>query len=462
MAAMLLLAGGVCTPALAGAVAADLVGTWQGTLTVPGGPKLRLAVKVRQEAGGALAATVVSIDQGGIEIPVKRVTFTGGRLALELPNLRARFEGAHRVEGGGAVIAGDWTQGGASLPLTLRRGGALPAARRPQVPRKPYPYREEEVAYRSRPGVKLAATLTLPPGRGPFPAVLLITGSGTQDRDETIFGHKPFLVLADSLTRRGIATLRADDPGAGGSTGGSATATTMDFVEDALAGVAYLKTRPEIDRRRLGLIGHSEGGLVAPLAAVRSADVAFIVLLAGTGVTGEKVLYGQGRRLAELGGAPPAVVAKERKLQEALYAVLKREKDDARAAKALRAAWAAAGRTMSADEQQVGLKQLLSPWFRFFLTFDPRPVLAKVRCPVLALNGEKDSQVLPGDNLPVITAALRAGGNRDVTAQVLPRLNHLFQTCTTGAVTEYGQLEETFAPAALEVIGDWVVQHTVR
>jgi fermentation-respiration switch protein FrsA (DUF1100 family) len=458
---------GVASPPAAAPEAAVL-GTWSGTLVTPSESlRLRMTIRGGATTAGPLRATLTSLDQGNAVIRATQVTFANDRLELEVAPLRAGFSGKLVRQGGKPALIGSWTQNQSRFPLTFYVAANLPPPRRPQVPRPPFPYRTEEVIYDSTAagaaaGVKLAATLTLPPGPGPFPAVLLITGSGPQDRDETVFGHKPFLILADHLARQGIASLRADDRGVARSTGNFGTATTADFVDDALGGVAFLRTRAEIDGRRIGLVGHSEGGVVAPLAATRSRQVAFIVLLAGPGLPGEKVLYLQGWKRLERTGAPAQVVARERNMQEQLYAVLKRERDNARAAEQIRAAWAAAGRTLPAAAQARSIAQLTSPWFRFFLGFDPRPVLRKVRCPVLALNGEKDSQVTAAENLPAIEAALREGGNRDFTVQVLPGLNHLFQTAPTGAVTEYGALEETFAPAALVRISSWITARRPR
>jgi pimeloyl-ACP methyl ester carboxylesterase len=314
-------------------------------------------------------------------------------------------------------------------------------------------------------GNRLAGTLTLPRTAAPHPAVLLITGSGQQDRNEALLGHKPFLVLADYLTRRGIAVLRVDDRGVGGSTGEVAKATSADFATDVRAGVAYLKQRKDIDARRVGLIGHSEGGMIAPMVAAGSKDVAFIVLMAGTGVPGEEILYEQSALILKANGASEAAIARNRAAQEKMYAIAKTEKDDAVAARKVReilrqlaaspvTGTAAKGEDAAAEAQ---VKMILSPWFRYFLAFDPRPTLRKVRCPVLAINGEKDLQVPPKANLPAIRAALKAGGNRDHTEKELPGLNHLFQACKTGSPTEYSQIEETFNPAALQAMGDWIV-----
>jgi pimeloyl-ACP methyl ester carboxylesterase len=321
-----------------------------------------------------------------------------------------------------------------------------------------------EVTYRNdAAGITLSGTLTAPSGAGPFPAVILISGSGAQDRDETIFQHKPFLILADALTRQGIAVLRVDDRGVGGSTGSVSKSTTEDFAGDVLAGIALLKSRSEIDARKIGLIGHSEGGLIAPLVAARSDDVAFIVLMAGTGLPGEDILLMQGQLIAKVMGADQKGLEKQRNLQTSLFKVMKTQTDSQKVAAELRQAFKSS--LSEADLKKAGdidklidaeVKKVESPWFRFFLTFDPRPTLAKVRCPVLALNGEKDLQVPPKENLAEIEKALKQAGNTHVTTRELPGLNHLFQTCKTGSVAEYGVIEETIAPSALKAIGEWV------
>jgi pimeloyl-ACP methyl ester carboxylesterase len=303
--------------------------------------------------------------------------------------------------------------------------------------------------------------------------VLLITGSGPQDRDETIFGHKPFLVLADYLTRRGIAVLRVDDRGVGGSSGSTSKSTTADFADDVLAGVAFLKGRPEVNAAEIGLIGHSEGGVIAPLVASRSRDIAFIVLLAGTGLPGDQILSLQAAAILKLAGADAELLARQRALQERIFTLVRQEKDNAAAEKKIRAVLEEALARMKKEDKTGALQSLsglssadaqvqaaLSPWFRHFLDYDPRPALRKVTCPVLALNGDKDVQVPAKVNLKAIADALKEAGNKDVTTQELPNLNHLFQTCKTGAVTEYAALEETIAPAALEMIAQWIAERT--
>jgi pimeloyl-ACP methyl ester carboxylesterase len=302
--------------------------------------------------------------------------------------------------------------------------------------------------------VRLAGTLTEPKGPGKFPAVLLITGSGAQNRDEEIFGHKPFLVIADFLSRHGIAVLRVDDRGTAESTGKFATATTQDFATDVAAGVQFLLKRPEIDARHIGLLGHSEGGAIAPMVAIRMPEVAFLILLAGPGVPGDEILAQQIYRGDLAGGASEESATQARELEHAILNTIKTEPDAA----------ARQGKLAVLAEGNPHLQQILkdqaaslnSPWFRYFISYDPRATLAGVKVPVLALNGAKDTQVDAAQNLPAIEAALRKGGNRDVTVKVMPGLNHLFQPCTTGAVSEYESIEQTMSPEVLELIADWI------
>ena len=326
--------------------------------------------------------------------------------------------------------------------------------RRPQNPVKPYPYRAEDLQYANPgAGIKLAATLTIPPGKGPFPAVVLITGSGQQDRDESLLGHKPFLVLSDYLTRKGIAVLRSDDRGAGGSGGDFAIATTADFATDTEAAVAYLKTRPEVDPHRIGLIGHSEGGVIAPMVAARNGDIAFIVMMAGTGVPGDRIVAAQVVAGAEAAGMDHESAAKAGEQERRVLDLVEHETDPGALRRKL-------GAELGLPPAQIdaAYRQLTSPWYRYFLTYDPAPALRKVACPVLALDGEKDTQVPAKLNLPAIRQALEDGGNRHFEVDELPGLNHLFQHAKTGAFSEYSQIEETIAPEALEKMAAWILR----
>lgn len=442
-------------------------GIWQGALKVSG-MELRIVFNISQTPEGILTATMDSPDQGVKGIPVDEVILENGNLRLEIKSAMGIFEGKLREDG--LSIEGEWKQSGQLFPLVLERVDEVIELLRPQEPKKPYPHEEEEVVYENKQAaVKLAGTLTIPGQEGPFPAVLLISGSGPQDRDETLLGHRPFLVLADYLTRRGIAVLRVDDRGVGKSTGDFAQATSEDFASDVLAGVEYLKSRKEIDPKKIGLIGHSEGGIIAPMVAVQSSDVAFIILMAGTGLTGEEILYLQAALIARAEGASDEAIAKNRSLQEQLFTVLKEEPDDAVAEKRLRTIYedTLSEAELSEKEKEIAeaaaeaeIQRILSPWFRYFLTYDPRPTLMKVKCPVLAINGEKDLQIPPKENLPAIEEALKLGGNNNYTIKELSGLNHLFQTAQTGSPSEYASIEETISPTALKIISDWILEQS--
>lgn len=443
-------------------------GIWEGKLKVPG-TELRIVFKISKNPEGTLTATLDSPDQGVTGIPVEEVIFEDNTLRLEVKSAGAVFKG--KVSEDFLVIEGEWKQSGGTFPLTVNRVDKAVEILRPQVPKKPYPYIEEEVAYENKEaGITLAGTLTLPPGKGPSPAVLLISGSGPQDRNETIYNHRPFLILADYLTRQGIAVLRVDDRGVGESTGDFSQATSVDFASDVLAGIEYLKTRKEINPEQIGLIGHSEGGLIAPMVAVKSPDVAFIILMAGTGLTGEEILYLQGALISRTMGVSEEDIAKNRQFNEKIFSLIKEEKDEKTIEEKLRQMFMDDWAELNEEEKsRIGdpevflraqLQSLLSPWLKFFLTYDPKPTLNKVKCPVLAINGEKDLQVPPKENLSAIEEALKVGGNQNYTIKELPGLNHLFQTAQTGLPAEYAKIEETISPVALKIISDWILEQT--
>jgi pimeloyl-ACP methyl ester carboxylesterase len=381
---------------------------WQGTLKA-GAIELRLIFHLFKDKDGSYAGTMDSPDQGAKGLDLDKVSIGDDAVHLEFTMANMVFDGKRSKDG--QEIAGQLKQGGQTFPLTLKRAAKVQETRRPQTPRKPYPYQEIDVAYENaKAGIKLAGSLTLPRSKEPVPAALLITGSGAQDRDETIFEHKPFLVLADYLTRRGIAVLRVDDRGVGGSTGSVPDSTSADFADDVEAGVAFLKSRKEIDLARIGLIGHSEGGIIAPLVASRSGDIAFIVMLAGTGLPSEEVLYSQGAAILNSLGTDAEQVARHKEVQQRIFSIVRQEKDNAVAQARVKTALQDLAAKLGPDEKKQmleGLPQIegqlgrvCTPWFRFFLDYDPRPALRKVTCPVLALDGEKDLQCDAKANCP--------------------------------------------------------------
>lgn len=432
----------------------DIDGAWMGTLDI-GALKLRIVFHIVNTEDG-LTATVDSPDQGMKGAPVTTVTRNDSSLKLEMKTLAAVFDG--KIAPDLKTITGTFTQNGSNFPLVLTRVKDLSQLERPrpQNPVKPYPYREEEVAYENKvQGIHLAATLTIPRGDGPFPAVLLITGSGPQDRDEALMGHRPFLVLADYLTRRGIAVLRADDRGMGKSSGDFSKATTADFATDTEAGIEYLKTRPEVNPHKIGLIGHSEGGVIAPMIAARNPDVAFIVMMAGTGVRGDEVIPAQLAAIEEANGKTRAEAEKDAAAEREMLLMAEHSADDAAIENKVREL---SGGNIPDAQLGAEIKQIRSPWFRYFLEYDPAIALRKVKCPVLAINGEKDRQVLPDQNLPAIRQALQAGGNTHFEVDELPGLNHLFQTAKSGSPSEYAEIDETISPVALEKMASWILK----
>lgn len=439
----------------------NFTGNWSGKMELSGS-KLELIFKVSLEENGTLSAKMDVPAQGARDLPVSKTEVKTDSIFLHVAMIAGRFEGQKVND---TTITGNWNQSGLNFPLTLNRTEKVTELNRPQTPQPPFPYQVEEVIYENiQAGIKLAGTLTFPENAKNIPAVILISGSGAQDRDETIFEHKPFLVITDYLTRNGIAVLRVDDRGVGGSEGNTGNSTSEDFAGDVLAGIEFLKNRKEIDPAKIGLIGHSEGGIIAPIVANKSRDVAFIVLLAGSGIPGEQILYEQGRLIGLTSGMTEEQVAQNQKTQEVIFNIIKTEKDSAvRLDRLQRTLTGGMYPMMNADQKKAIDQQVAavnSPWFRYFLTYDPRPALSKLKGPVLALIGEKDLQVPPKSNLPAIEKALTDGGNKNFKTMELPNLNHLFQNCETGAVAEYAQIEETISPEVLEIISEWIWEVT--
>jgi len=438
-------------PMVASAQVGPIVGDWYGTLDTPRG-KLPVVFHIKPDG----SATLDSPRQMVKGMPAS-ATLANGKMTLTLSAAPVGFEGT--VSADGQAVQGEWSQGGAALPLTMSR--AAPVVSRPQTPKPPFPYRAEEVSYRNpASGLKLAATLTLPEGPGPFPAVVLISGSGTQDRDETIFDHKPFLVIADALTRKGVAVLRVDDRGAGGSDKGDpATAGIPAFATDVAAGVAFLRARADIDPTRIGLIGHSEGGQIAPLVAADDPRIAFLVLMAAPGVDGTALLLAQNRALFTANGLPADQVEIMMKNRAEWFQAARdaQDVDDGRAR--LNAVLDRQG-LPATSPQRAQVLALSSAAGHYMLNARPADALAKIKIPVLAIGGSKDLQVDAKTNLAAIRAAL--AGDADVTVKELPGLNHLMQTADTGLPTDYGQIEETIAPVALTTVVDWTVAHAAK
>jgi len=442
--------------------AQHVTGDWYGELG-SGKNKIQFIFHLVEEAG-EMSATMDIPSRNLNGIKTQKTTFEDNKIHIDGKNFGFEYIGVFNPDS--ATIKGNFKEGVAEVPLNLGRTKleAPKAKVRPQEPVKPYPYREEEVTFKNeKDQVTLAGTLTVPMGNGRFPTVILITGSGPQNRDEEIFGHKPFLVLADHLTRLGIAVLRYDDRGVNKSTGNFTDATTGDFATDVESAIAYLKTRNDVDKNQIGLVGHSEGGIIAPLVAVNSKDVSFLVLLAGTGVSGFDTVLRQSVTLR--GFEVPDEDAFQVYMIDVLT-IASAKKDVTLVRKELTEFYdnapffnAIAG---EGEARAQILKELVTArtgkWMRYFYNYNPADMLVQVTVPVLSINGTKDTQVEQEVNQNGIRAALEKGGNKDFQVIALEGLNHFFQKAETGAMNEYDDIEETFSPKALKIVSDWILE----
>ncbi len=443
--------------------AQDISGKWYGVLNIQG-TKLRLIFDITNK-GDNYSSTMYSIDQTEKGIPVTRTSFENSKLKLEIPKGKVEYLATFQDN----KFIGNFTQSGKTSPLNLSREKIeKEKIVRPQEPTKPYPYYSEDVVFENKKEkFNLSGTLTLPSKEGKFPVVVLISGSGPENRDSEIFNHKPFLVLADYLTKNGIGVLRFDDRGTAESKGDFKTATTLDFASDVASAVEYLKTRNEIDRKKIGLIGHSEGGMIAPIVATKSKDVKFIVLLAGPGMQIAELMLLQEELVYRAMGINEEKIQKGLVIKKEIFNIIKNESDLEKSkidltnySKQILIENPDILKTTGQNEDSFIKANLsfLEPWFRFFIKYNPAIVLKDVKCPVLALNGEKDLQVPAKLNLEAIKKGLEEGKNKYFEIKELPNLNHLFQECKTGSPTEYTQIEQTFSPSALVEISQWVLK----
>ncbi|EAR12558.1 hypothetical protein PI23P_08030 [Polaribacter irgensii 23-P] len=446
--------------------AQDITGRWNGVLKVQG-TQLRVVFNIAQTDNG-YSATMDSPDQGAKGIPVTNTTFKNQKIKFEVTNARIEYDGELSED----KIIGTFKQGGQEFPMNLSRETIKKEiVKRPQEPIKPYAYYSENVVFKnSKANVSLSGTLTLPEKDGIFPVVILITGSGPQNRDEELLGHKPFLIISDYLTKNKIAVLRYDDRGVGQSTGDFKTATSADFATDVESAIAYLKTRKEIKKNKIGLIGHSEGGLIAPIVASKSKDVSFIVLLAGTGIQGDTLLLLQQELIAKANGVLETDIKESVQTNRKLFEIVVNSNDNSKLKADLTDKLNELLKNEPNTEIPNGMKkeefvsmqvnQISSPWMVYFMKYNPVTTLEQVTCPVLAINGKKDLQVPSKENLSAIKNALTKGGNLNVTTKEFPNLNHLFQECKTGSPNEYATIEQTFSPIVLAEITKWIKTQT--
>lgn len=443
---------------------------WQGQLKVL---FQKLDVQFRELDSGEAFFDSITQKVGGFVANKKQVD---NEITFDVPAVRGKFVGLLSEDGN--TLEGKWRQGLVAVELVLKKGDVDAVApppekqplARPQTPKAPFPYQATDVTFESAEAdIELAGTLTVPDGPGPFPAVVLVSGSGPQDRDETLLEHKPFWVIADHFARNGIAALRFDDRGVGQSKGSFQTSTSKDFASDAQGAVSFLRQHAKIDDRSIGICGHSEGGIVGPMVAANDPQVAFLILMAGTGVDGEQILISQAKAILEVSGLQPEQLDRQSKIQQTFLKLAMTEPELSsnefvdQALEALQPLLTEgeierdAGRAMA----QAAAAQLLNPWYRYFIKYDPSESLRQLSCPVLALNGERDLQVLPKLNLPAIQAALDSAPTTDFQTIELPELNHLFQHCETGLISEYAEIEETFSREVLELMTEWILKRTL-
>ncbi len=442
-----------------------VLGTWHGAINIMG-QSLAILVHIKSVAN-ELKATIDIPPQNARGLNLKDVRFQSPKIHFELPAGPglAVFDGELK----GDSIFGSFTQAGVTGTFSLRRGQP---PKEEKAIGEPPSYKEEEVMF-SNDTLKFAGTLTIPPRPGRHPAVVMITGSGPQNRDEELFGFKPFKMIADHFTRNGIAVLRYDDRGVGGSGGNTMQSTTSDFADDAIAAVKYLQTRPDINPKQIGLCGHSEGGVVAPLAATRYSDIAFIILVSGTGLIGMDILLAQAELIARADGAAETDIRENMELNRKIFSALRGDqKLDQFREEIIQVGRRQLDRMKPEERKAITnpdeflqtqidaqMKQLQSPWYRYFISYDPAPTLERVQCPVLALFGELDLQVPEETNKQAMERVLKKGKNKDYLIKVFPKANHLYLTATNGSPSEYATMKKEFVPGFLDTMSDWILKH---
>lgn len=443
-----------------------LTGTWSGTLQSKTMSAF-VVFRIEEDSGGVYKGVMDSPDQFAFDIKFGKIRYENDSIFIPVPVISASFKGVVND----SLMKGTWKQSGLKFLLTMRKDTSYkkPVFHRPQTPEPPFPYTSEEIVFENKKdGVTLSGTLTKPGQTGKYPAVILISGSGPQDRNEELIRHKPFLVISDYLTRKGIAVLRYDDRGVGKSSGNYSKATTADFASDVEAAVRFLMKRKDIDHQNVGLLGHSEGGMIAPMVASNDKRIAFLVLMAAPGVSIDRLMIKQLEMIAADSKMSDSIIALTQKINTETFRVMRSEPDNLKAIEKIREVYNKYLSPFSdEDKKEMGfssaaietaLIQFMSPWFRYFVNFNPSDYLSRVRCPVLALNGDQDHQVFSIDNLAAVRSNLEKAGNTHFTIKELKGMNHLFQKCNQCTVKEYAQIEETVNVDVLEIIASWIQQ----
>lgn len=440
----------------------EITGEWSGEISI-GGMSLGFGMRI-SELNGEFHSEMDIPDQKAMGIKLTSTKFENGRLTIESKEMGGLFFGNLSEN----MVSGTFTQSGIEMPFSMKRGRyEKKISLRPQEPQEPFNYEVREVFFEnSTDKVTLAGTLTIPKGAGPFPAVVLVSGSGQQNRDSEIMGHKPFFVIADYLTNNGIAVLRYDDRGAGKSTGDHTISTSKNFALDALAAVTCLRKTKGIDKKWIGIIGHSEGGLIAPMVAVnKKSKVTFLILLAGPAVSGADILIEQQTLISRVNEESGESIVENRKMSEAIFQFIKVNEGSS----SLNAKLTSFSKeyiienelqlpkSFSAEQMAQLLANIYStPWMQYFLNHDPEADLKRLKCPVLALNGAKDLQVPAQQNIQKFNQYAEESRNTSFETKVFPDLNHLFQHAETGAPSEYAKIEETFSPEVLKFMKVWI------
>lgn len=442
----------------------NILGDWYGNLSISG-IHLRIVLHI-SDSNSIYSSTMDSPDQGAYGIAMDSTTFNGVEIFIQSKQIGATYTGVLNDSN----LTGTFVQNGNSLPLVLsRKEVPHEEVLRPQEPKSKFNYITKDVAFKNtQDSIILAGTLTIPEGKGPFMVAIMITGSGPQDRNEEILGHKPFLVIADHLAKENIAVLRFDDRGVGKSTGQFKGATSLDFVKDVEAAIAFLKTEKKIDSLKIGLIGHSEGGLIAPMVAAKPENnVAFSILLAGPGIRGKEIILMQQELISRVNGISEKEIVSDKQWTERLVEYIEINSSSPYFENDLKVFIDSLNTAnnvpipegMTKEEiVEIQFNAFNDPWMKYFLFLDPTIALKQVKCPVLALNGSLDLQVPPKENLTAIKKAIESNGNKNVTIVELKELNHLFQTAKTGSPNEYAEISETFSPEALKIISDWLLE----
>ncbi len=421
-------------------------GIWEGTVQFPG---FSYRIVFLFSNGNDMQVEVIFPDQSDKTFSAISIKFTYPDILLTFDQIKCNFKGYFK----NTHLTGAWEQAGRSMPLNMEQVEEIASSKRPQTPQAPFPYDEQEVSYDNG-DVHIVGTLTTPKNVKEFPALILIPGVGSHERDNIFFEHRPFFVIADFLTRNGIAVLRYDERGVGSSKGDRTQATTQDFAQDVIAGVDYLKSIHQI--KEIGLVGHSEGGTIASLIAAELPDISFVVMMGTPGLNGFEYNLQFEESMSRIMGMSEEDITERINFQKKVLTIILDEEYEDSAKIKLEKLYTMSHSDLPKDRIQATIQRFLSPWFRYNITYEPKQILQQIKCPVLALFGEKDMQVPPEGNAEAVKTALIMGGNHNFEVKEIPRVNHYFQTAQTGSPQEYRLIEETISPIVLEIIYNWI------